>query len=151
MKAPKFVRLILIMACFFAAGHLLFAANLYFAQKDPAKVAKVETARQAVPFALDLGLLALLFFVSLMAANLKGRLIDEALGPRVRSRKVQFAVICFLLAVLLALFVWRTSAAPQIGPLTRRHVFMAVVFLLLGLYNKRHFSLTAEEEAHYGE
>ena len=137
------------MTCFFAAGHLIYAANLHFAKNDPAKVAKVETSRQAAPFAVDLVLLAFVFCVSLLAAGAKGNAMNEELYPRLMSRKRQYAVICALLAILLIFFIWRASALPKIDHLTRRHVFMAVVFLLLGLYNKRHFSLTKEEAAAY--
>jgi len=144
MRPPRFARLAQIMAFFFAAGHLLYAAVLFFSRSDPAAVAKIETSRQAAPFILDLFLVAGVYFAGLLAAGVKG-------GERIVSRKRQYGVLCLLLLVFLALLCWRTGQDPKLALIMRRHVFMTVVFFLLGLYNRRHFALTPEEEEKYGK
>ena len=55
------------MALFFAAGHLLYAAALYTAKNDPVKVERIETPRQAAPFALDILLVLGVYFTGLLA------------------------------------------------------------------------------------
>ncbi|MBR6462979.1 hypothetical protein IKS73_07575 [bacterium] len=130
------------MALFFAAGHLIYAAALYTAKDDHAKIERIETTRQAAPFALDILLVLGVYFTGLLASSVKK-------SPSIISRKRQYTILCFVLLVFLVLIIWRTGQEPLIRPIMRRHVFMAVVFALLGLYNKRHFALTKEEEACY--
>ena len=142
MRPAHFARLALVMALFFAAGHLLYAAALYTAKNDPAKTERVETTRQAAPFALDILLVLGVYFTGLMASSFKK-------VPNIVSRKRQYTILCFLLLIFLALMIWRTGQAPLLMPIMRRHVFMAVVFALLGLYNRRHFALAKEEEEAY--
>ncbi|MBO7435658.1 hypothetical protein J6U76_06680 [bacterium] len=142
MRPSRIARLALVMALFFAAGHLLYAAALYTAKNDPVKTERVETARQAMPFALDILLVLGVYFTGLLAASFKK-------VPSIVSRKRQYTILCFALLLFLALMIWRTGQNPAVPLILRRHVFMAVVFALLGLYNKRHFALTKEEEAEY--
>ncbi|MBQ7556233.1 hypothetical protein IJS98_07305 [bacterium] len=142
MRPAHFVRLAIVMALFFAAGHLLYAAALYTAKDDPVKVEKIETTRQAAPFALDILLVLGVYFTGLLASSVKK-------VPNIVSRKRQYTILCFVLLVFLALMIWRTGQHPAVSLVMRRHVFMAVVFALLALYNKRHFALTKEEAAEY--
>ena len=142
MRPTHFARLALVMALFFAAGHLLYAAALYTAKNDPVKVERIETPRQAAPFALDILLVLGVYFTGLLASSFKK-------VPNIVSRKRQYTILCFVLLIFLALVIWWTGKEPHLMPILRRHVFMAVVFALLGLYNRRHFALTKEEEEEY--
>ena len=144
MRPPRFCGLALAMALFFAAGHVAYALVIFFSQSDPAALEKIETARQSAPFLLDILLVIGIYLVGLLAAGLKT-------APNILSRKRQYSVLCLLLVIFLALLCWWTGKNPKADYILRRHVFMAVVFALLGLYNKRHFSLTKEEEEAYGK
>ena len=149
MKPPNFPRLAMIMAAVFAAFHLFYAGILFCARSDTAKVARIETPRQFCPFALDLVLVGGIYAVGLFGVRMRKYVADEALIPALDSKRRQYGILCLCLAVFLALLTWRTYQAPLIGNVMRRHVFMALIFLLLGIYNLRHFSLTKEEEKRY--
>lgn len=144
MRPPRFCGLALAMTLFFAAGHVAYALVIFFSQSDPSALEKIETSRQVAPFLLDILLVAGVYLVGLLAAGLKTT-------PNILSRKRQYSVLCLLLIIFLILMCWRTGQDPKAAYIMRRHVFMAVVFALLGLYNKRHFSLTKEEEEAYGK
>jgi len=144
MRPPRFCGLAFAMALFFAAGHVAYALVIYFSKSDPADLEKIETSRQVAPFLLDILLVIGIYLVGLLAAGLKT-------APNILSRKRQYSVLCLLLIIFLILMCWRTGQKPEAAYIMRRHAFMALVFFLLGIYNKRHFSLTKEEEEAYGK
>jgi len=149
MKPPKFARLALVMALLFAFFHLAYAAALFTVHDDAARQQKVVTSRQCLPFILDLGLVAGLYFVGLLAGRLKRDLVNKERYSFQCSRLRQHAILCAVVAMLLGLYIFRAYDSPQYAPLLRRHVFMGVIFPLLGLYCQKHFTPLEEEEKRY--
>lgn len=149
MKAPDFPKLFRIMAIFFALGHLCYAGILVYAGQDQARTEKVQTPRQAAPFALDILLTAGLCAVGTFAAGTRLYVAEEDLRPVIRRQRTRFQLTCLALAVLEALMAFRSAARPEVSPVMRHHIVVALLYWITSLQVQRRFRLTEAETARY--